>query len=60
MSTNPDEEPDPQRLEAEDGALWAAARQAIYERQRTLSAPQVTAARLDESAASHERIAAML
>jgi hypothetical protein len=59
MSSNTGKDPDPQRVEAEDAAQWNAARQAVYERQRTLSGPEATAMRLDESAESHERIAAM-
>jgi alkylhydroperoxidase family enzyme len=49
----------PQLNEAEDEASWAAMRKAVHERKRKLSAPEATAARLDMSAESHDRIAAM-
>jgi 7-cyano-7-deazaguanine synthase in queuosine biosynthesis len=58
-SSNAGEEPNPQRLDAEDEALWAAARQAVYIRKRSMSPQEATAVCLDRSAASHHRIAAM-
>ena len=50
---------DPQLIEAEDEASWAAMRQSVYERKRKLAAPEATAVCLDMSAESHDRIAAM-
>lgn len=59
VSSNPSEEPEPPTADADDAAVWAAARQAVYERKRSMSGPEATAVRLDDSAASHDRIAAM-
>jgi hypothetical protein len=56
---NTGEESDPVPTADDDEAQWAAARQAVYERQRMLTAREATAVGLDESARSHERIAAM-
>lgn len=59
VSSNKGKEADLPLVEAEDGELWAAARQAILERRRSMSPPEATAARLDKSAQSHDRIATM-
>lgn len=53
------QDPDPQPLDAEDVALWDAARQAIYELKRSTPAPEATAACLERAAESHDRIATM-
>lgn len=58
-SSNRDEESAPQPLDAEDVALWDAARKAIYDRTRSMSPPEATAVCLERSAESHDRIATM-
>jgi hypothetical protein len=59
VSSNEGDGSDPQLVEAEDQKLWAAARQAVYKRQRSMPAQEAAAVRLDKSAESHDRIATM-
>ena len=57
--SNEGEESDPKLVDAGHEEPWAAARQAVYKRQRSVSAQEAAAARLDKSAESHDRIATM-